>query len=423
MLLGVIADDFTGASDVANAIAKGTSALGGLRVAQFMDVPDEDAPAGIEAGVISLKSRSIDPQEAIRQSLAALDWLLRQGCQQIHFKYCSTFDSTPEGNIGPVGEALADALKVRGVAVCPSFPSLGRTVYQGHLFVGDRLLNQSGMENHPLTPMRDADIRRWLSLQSKAPVGLASLRVVQAGPEALRLAFDEAAARGEKLVVVDAVCDQDLETIAKACAGVPLVTGGSAVAAGLAANFVAQSADVGTRRAFDGIDGPEAILSGSCSTATRAQIAHHAQSHPALAIDVEAVMAGTIDATHLVQFLMVNQGRAPLVYSSDDPGAVAAAQTRHGREAVAQKLDQLFAATACALVAGGIRRLIVAGGETSGAVAQALNLGALEIGPEIDPGVPVLTDASRTVALALKSGNFGSQDFFSKALQTMKGTP
>ncbi|MCR4265195.1 3-oxo-tetronate kinase [Nitratireductor sp. ZSWI3] len=421
MLLGVIADDFTGASDISNAIARGASSLGGLRVAQFMEVPGVDAPIGIEAGVISLKSRSIEPREAVRQSLEAFEWLRRQGCEQVYFKYCSTFDSSPEGNIGPVGEALADELGVHGVVVCPTFPKLGRTVYQGHLFVGDRLLNQSGMENHPLTPMPDADIRRWLSLQSKAPVGLASLQVVRSGEELLRIALEKAARQGEKLVIVDAVSDEDLEIIARACVGAPLVTGGSALAAGLSSNLVSRREGVKEHYCFHGIDGPEAILSGSCSAVTRKQIAYHSRSHPALAIDVESVMTGEVDAAALLQFLKSNEGRAPLVYSSSEPEAVSAAQAKWGRENVALKLDQLFASLACALVDGGTRRLIVAGGETSGAVARALNLGALEIGPEIDPGVPILINESRTVGLALKSGNFGSEQFFTKALERMRG--
>nr|CAD6438744.1 four-carbon acid sugar kinase family protein [Rhizobium sp. Q54] len=421
MLLGVIADDFTGASDISNAIAKGVSGLGGLRVAQFLGVPNVDAPSGTEAGVISLKTRSAEKGEAVRQSLAALEWLRRQGCEQIYFKYCSTFDSSPEGNIGPVGEALADMLRVRGVVACPTFPDLGRTVYQGHLFVGNRLLNQSGMENHPLTPMPDADIRRWLSLQCEASVGLANLHAVHSGAALLHNTLTEAAERGEKLVIVDAVSDDDLQVIAKACVDAPLVTGGSALAAGLSSNFASRREQVAKQPSFVGIHGPEAIISGSCSGATREQIAYHARAHPALALDVEAIMTGDVDVDALRDFIMSNEGRAPLVYSSSEPDAVYAAQAKWGQENVSDKLDRLFSSLARALVEGGTRRLVVAGGETSGAVAQALQLGALEIGPEVDPGVPILTNEDRSVALALKSGNFGSKDFFSKALAAMEG--
>lgn len=421
MLLGVIADDFTGASDIANTIAKGTPETGGLRVAQFMGVPSGPAPAGVEAGVVSLKSRSTPATDAVECSLAALDWLKAQGCIQFVFKYCSTFDSTPEGNIGPVGEALARALGVRGVGVCPSFPAMGRTVYQGHLFVHDRLLNESGLENHPLTPMTDANIRRWLARQTQTPVGLVPLSTLHRGADAVRAALATAAGRGETLVIVDAASDEDLLTIAVALAGAVLVTGGSGIAAGLAANFLRRGDATGERSGIQGVDGPGAILSGSCSSTTRAQIAWHAKDHPALPIDIEAVMDGKADVMGFMRFFSENEGKAPLVYSSSDPAEVAAVQNRYGREMVAARLDRLFADLARALVESGVRRLVVAGGETSGAVAQALDLGALEIGAEIDPGVPVLANADRSVALALKSGNFGTEDFFVKALDVMAG--
>jgi uncharacterized protein YgbK (DUF1537 family) len=423
MLLGVIADDFTGASDIANTIAKGGGGSPGLACVQFLGVPDRPAPVACEAGVVALKSRSIPAGEAVAQSLAALDWLLAQGCRQIVFKYCSTFDSTPEGNIGPVGEALADRLGVKGVVACPAFPGAGRTIYQGHLFVGDRLLNQSGLENHPLNPMTDADIRRWLRRQTKAEVGLASWpAAVAKGAAALRAELDAAAARGETLVIVDAISDADLMTIGDAVDGAPLLTGGSGIALGLARNFIRAGLAKGGAGAFRPVTGPEAVLAGSCSRATLGQIAEHAKSHPVHNIDVAAVMAGQVTAATLAGFIRANQGRAPLIYSSQGPDQVAAVQARHGREAVAQALDALFAATARDLVAGGIRRLVVAGGETSGAVVSALGLDALAIGPEIDPGVPALAStAGPPLALALKSGNFGAPDFFARALAVMEG--
>ncbi|HVK92414.1 MAG TPA: 3-oxo-tetronate kinase [Mycoplana sp.] len=421
MLLGVIADDFTGASDIANTLAKGLPGQGGLRVSQFLGVPSAPAPADIEAGVVALKSRSIPAAEAVVQSLAALAWLQAQGCQQIVFKYCSTFDSTPEGNIGPVGEALAEALDVKGVIACPAFPTVGRTVHQGHLFVHDRLLNESGMQNHPLTPMTDPDIRRWLARQTRTAVGLVPAGVVRAGADAVRASLAEAAARGETLVIADAATDEDLVTLGRACRDAPLITGGSGIALGLPGNFIARGEAQGQGGSFQGVDGPEAILAGSCSGATRRQIEVHAEDHPTLALDVDAVMAGQIGLAELTAFVRANEGRAPLIYSSSDPASVAAAQARYGRERVAATLDALFADTARALVAGGVRRLVAAGGETSGAVAQALDLGALEVGPEIDPGVPILTNRERTIALALKSGNFGAPDFFRKALAALRG--
>ncbi|GLK84078.1 3-oxo-tetronate kinase [Ancylobacter defluvii] len=422
MLLGVIADDFTGASDIANTLARGLPGRGGLRTAQFLGVPRASAPANIEAGVVALKSRSIAAGEAVAQSLAALDWLLAQGCGQIVFKYCSTFDSTPEGNIGPVGEALARRLGVAGVVACPAFPTMGRTVYQGHLFVRDRLLNESGLEHHPITPMTDADIRRWLARQSRDPVGLVAWQTLSAGPASLRAALDQAAAHGERLVIVDAIRDADLVTIAEACREDVLITGGSGVALGLAENFIRRGAVRGGAQTVAGVAGPEAILAGSCSGATRGQIDRHIGGHPSLPIDVDAVMAGGVTADQLAAFLLAEAGRAPLVYSSATPQQVRSLQQRYGRERVSGTLDALFGEVAVKLVAQGVRRLVVAGGETSGAVASALDLGALTIGPEIDPGVPVLvSQGERPVALALKSGNFGGPDFFEKALQRLEG--
>ncbi|MEZ0214307.1 MAG: 3-oxo-tetronate kinase [Xanthobacteraceae bacterium] len=429
MLLGVIADDFTGASDIANTIAKGFAVKGlpvpgGLRTAQFLGVPQAAAPAGIEAGVVALKSRSIPAGEAVAQSLAALDWLLAQGCRQIVFKYCSTFDSTPEGNVGPVGEALARRLGVAGVVACPAFPTMGRTVYQGHLFVKDRLLNESGMQHHPVTPMTDADIRRWLVHQARDPVGLVAWQTLNTGPAALRSALDTAAAAGERLVIVDAICDADLVTIAEACRDDRLITGGSGVALGLPRNFIQRGEASGGLHEAPGVAGAEAILAGSCSGATRGQIDRHIAAHPSLPIDVDAVMEGRTTAYDLAAFLFAHAGGAPLVFSSATPTEVRALQDRYGRDRVSGTLDALFGELALTLVAGGIRRLVVAGGETSGAVASALDLGALTIGPEIDPGVPVLVSQGEIpIALALKSGNFGGPDFFEKALRRLEGRP
>ena len=419
MLLGVIADDFTGASDIANTLAKG-----GLATVQFLGVPTKPAPEACEAGVVALKSRSIKAADAVAVSMEAFEWLRAQGCRQFVFKYCSTFDSTPQGNIGPVGEALARALDVAGVLACPAFPTAGRTVYQGHLFVGDRLLNESGLENHPLNPMTDPDLRRWLARQSQEPVGLVPWPVVRQGGAALRRALGDAAGRGERLVIVDAISDDDLLAIGEACAEAPLLTGGSGIALGLPRNFISQGLATGKGSAFQGFDGPEAILAGSCSRATLAQIETHRQGHPVLQVEVEAVMEGAVTPEALAAFVHGHEGQAPLVYSSAPPEKVRALQEVHGREAIAAALDALFAETAARLVYDGVTRLVVAGGETSGAVVSALSLDALAIGPEIDPGVPALAAADgRPLALALKSGNFGAPDFFEKALRTLAANP
>ncbi|PJR16486.1 3-oxo-tetronate kinase [Sinorhizobium meliloti] len=422
MLLGVIADDFTGASDIANTIAKGLPGQGGLRTVQCLGVPSAAADPEVEAGVIALKSRSIDAAVAVEQSLEALKWLLDQGCEQIVFKYCSTFDSTPAGNIGPVAEALADALAVKGVVVCPAFPGAGRTVYRGHIFVKDRLLDESGLEKHPLNPMTDADIRRWLRLQTTSDVGHVDIATVRSGTSAIEAALRRHGDDNHALVVVDAITDDDLVVIGKAVADHRLVTGGSGIAIGLPANFIARRLAKGQSSASFGVDGPEAILAGSCSGATREQVDLHRNSHPTFAIDVAGVMNGTVTTVDLTSFLLANRGKAPLVYSSGTPDEVQAIQARFGRERVAEALDNLFAETARELIGAGIRRLVVAGGETSGAVVSALDLGTLTIGPEIDPGVPVLlSKGDDPVALALKSGNFGAPDFFTTALERLAG--
>ncbi len=417
MLLGVIADDFTGASDIANTISKGVAPAGGLRTAQFLGVPKGAAAADIEAGVVALKSRTVSADGAVRESLRALEWLLAQGCRQIVFKYCSTFDSTPSGNIGPVGEALAAALGAKGVVVCPAFPGAGRTIYMGHLFVQDRLLNESGMQNHPLTPMTDPDIRRWLAQQTKSSVGHVGLSTVRKGKNDVSRAL---ATTEDTLVIVDATSDEDLITIGSAIADHKLVTGGSGIAIGLPNNFIQRGLASGNSGGQVGVEGPEAILAGSCSGATRGQIDLHKRNHPTLAIDVDKVMSGATTPDDIVEFIKSNHGNAPLAYSSGTPDEVRQMQAKYGREEVAGKLDGFFADVARKLVQSGVKRLVVAGGETSGAVVSALDLGALTIGQEIDPGVPVLlSHGERPIALALKSGNFGSPNFFTKALERL----
>jgi uncharacterized protein YgbK (DUF1537 family) len=417
MYLGVIADDFTGASDIANTLAKGS-----LATTQFFGVPKEASLEACDAGVISLKTRSIDPEQAVAESLRALHWLKAQGCRQYIFKYCSTFDSTPRGNIGPVAEALAVELSVRGVVACPAFPTTGRTIYQGHLFVGDRPLNESGLENHPLNPMTDADIRRWLSRQSKHPVGLVPWSVVQSGPHAIKGELEAAATRGECLVIVDAVRDDDLVNIGKACADAPLVTGGSGVAIGLPQIIIDRGFASGRSKPFRGSKGAGAVLAGSCSRATLSQVEAYKSSHPSLAIDANRVLDRTMTADQVAEFITSNRGRDPIVYSSAAPDKVRSIQAQYSQERVAHALEQLFADAAKKIVADGFDRLVVAGGETSGAVVSGLRLPAVTIGPEIDPGVPALaTEGEAAVALALKSGNFGAVDFFDKALRVLRG--
>ncbi len=418
MLLGCIGDDFTGSSDLANTLAKG-----GMRTVQYSGVPDHPAGDDVEAGVVALKTRSIAVDEAVSRSLAALDWLQAQGCRQFLFKYCSTFDSTHAGNIGPVADALADRLDADCVIVCPVFPATGRTLYLGHLFVGDRLLSESGMENHPLTPMTDPDIRRWLQYQTSSNVGHVPINVVDQGADDIRAALRAEADAGRRLIVVDATLDRDLITIGTAAADLKLITGGSGIAMGLPENFRASGMIAGETAGWAGETGPVVVLSGSCSNATRAQVAHYVRDHPHLEVTADAVMHGRLTGQSVASFLLEHRDEAPIAFSSADPAIVAKAQQAFGTEAVAEALEGLFAEVAREVTAAGVSRLITAGGETSGAVVSGLGLDALEIGPEIDPGVPALRAVGRPLVVALKSGNFGAEDFFEKAAKILKGQP
>jgi uncharacterized protein YgbK (DUF1537 family) len=414
VILGCIGDDFTGSSDLANTLAKE-----GMRVTQYVGVPDGAAAPEVEAGVVALKSRSNDPREAVAQSLAALDWLRAQGCTQVFFKYCSTFDSTAEGNIGPVAQALADALDARGVVFCPAFPGTGRSIYQGHLFVADALLSESGMQNHPLTPMTDPDLRRVLAAQCSESVGHVGYADVAQGASAISAALAREDAAGHRFVIMDALQDSDLREIGAALDGAALITGGSGVALGLPANFRKAGLIGEAGSAWQGQTGPCVILSGSCSIATRGQLEVHRADSPSMEISAEQILSGDVTAQSATAWAVSQEG-IPVIYSSADPDVVRQVQDTHGREASADAIEAFFAATARALVAAGVTRLITAGGETSGAVVEGLSLGELAIGPEIDPGVPALR-AGEDLVLALKSGNFGAPDFFAKAAGILEG--
>lgn len=412
MLLGCIGDDFTGSSDLANTLAKQ-----GMRAVQYSGVPDGDAGPDVEAGVVALKSRSIPAKDAVRLSLEALEWLKAQGCRQFFFKYCSTFDSTPEGNIGPVADALAEALGAECAIVCPAFPGAGRTLYQGHLFVNDVLLNESGMQNHPLTPMTDPDIRRWLAFQSKYPVGHVPALDVMAGADAVKSRLNAEIAGGRRLIVTDATRDADLMTIGEAAADLPLITGGSGVALGLPENFRKRGQIGADSAIWKGEAGRCVALSGSCSMATRGQLIEHGKNNPIKELPAADVINGVITPEKVCQWLLDQPG-IPVAYSSADPEAVEAVQKTFGREAASSALESFFAEVARQLVAAGIKRLIVAGGETSGAVVEGLGIKAMEIGPEIDPGVPAMR-AGDDLVIAMKSGNFGAPDFFVKGAAVM----
>ena len=418
MLLGCIADDLTGATDLALMLSRG-----GCRTVQTIGTP-AGAPPDADAIVVALKSRTIPANEAVAQSLEAMRWLKSAGARQFFFKYCSTFDSTPEGNIGPVADALLDALGLDFTIACPAFPTNKRTVYQGHLFVGPVLLSDSGMRTHPLTPMTNPNLVAVLGEQTSHRVGLVAFPEVDAGPDALKAVFHRLRGAGTRYAIVDAVTDNHLMTIGAAATDMALVTGGSGVAMGLPENFrrlgllpaLAQSGSLPR------IEGHAAILSGSCSDATLGQIEAFRAKHPTYAVDAAEAAAGKDVIQDALAWAVPKLGREPvLIYASAPAASVAAVQARFGREHAGTLIETAMAGIARALVDAGVRRLGVAGGETSGAVVKALGHRTLAIGPEIDPGVPwTLGLEAPQLLLALKSGNFGGPDFFTKAFEVLR---
>jgi uncharacterized protein YgbK (DUF1537 family) len=418
-VLGCIADDFTGATDLANNLVRA-----GMRVVQAIGVPSTPLDADVDAVVVALKSRTIAPAEAIAQSLDALRWLQAQGAQQIYFKYCSTFDSTSQGNIGPVTEALMDALRCDFTIATPAFPDNKRTVFKGYLFAGDVLLNESGMQNHPLTPMTDPNLVRVLQAQCTRKVGLIDHTVVARGAAAITARIEQLKAEGVSIAIVDAVSNDDLLCMGPALAKMPLVTAGSGVAIGLPANFgLAPSSQAS---ALPAAGGHKAVVSGSCSLATNRQVLDFIQrGGAALAIDPLRIAAGVDVAAEALAWAAPLLDKGPvLVYSTAEAGAVKSVQGRLGVDEAGAMVERTIAAIARGLVDKGVRQLVVAGGETSGACVQALGIAQMQIGPQIDPGVPwchARTEVAQGAGLhiALKSGNFGSDDFFTKAFAVL----
>jgi uncharacterized protein YgbK (DUF1537 family) len=419
LLLGCIADDFTGATDLANTLTRR-----GMRTVQIIGEPAGVAP-DTDAIVIALKSRTIPANDAVAQSLAACRWLKQHGAQQIYFKYCSTFDSTDKGNIGPVADALLDELGSDFTIVCPAFPENGRTIFMGHLFVGQDLLSESSMRNHPLTPMHDSNLVNVLARQTPHKTGLVAHNVVKEGARAIASAFADLQARGIRHAVVDAIEDIDLLHIGEAAAKLVLVTGGSGAAIGLPENFRKQGLLPKRRKSkpLSAVGGGGVILSGSCSAATLAQVAAMKAKYPARAIDVAELSASKekLVAETVAWALSKLQSSPVLIYASAPPDKVSEIQSRFGREEAGAMIETAIAAIAKDLAQAGVRRFVVAGGETSGAVVSALGIRGLEIGTQISPGVPAtLSYGEPRYALALKSGNFGGPDFFAEALEALK---
>ena len=413
LLLGCIADDFTGATDLANNLVRA-----GMRVVQTIGVPNAPLSAEVDAVVVALKSRTIAPQDAIDQSLQALQWLQGQGAQQIYFKYCSTFDSTAQGNIGPVTEALMHALQTDFTIATPAFPDNGRTVFKGYLFVGDVLLNESGMQHHPLTPMTDANLVRVMQAQCTSKVGLLTHKTIAQGATAISQEITNLKQQGVRIAIVDAVSNDDLMRLGPALKGMPLVTAGSGVAIGLPQNFGLSPTPQAS--VLPKASGLQAVVSGSCSQATNRQVAHFkATGRPTFLIDPLHLKGSWEDLVQ--EALAWAQGHLAsgpvLVYSTATPESVQAVQSQLGVEVAGHQVEQALAAIARGLVQQGVHQLVIAGGETSGACVQALSIEQLQIGPQIDPGVPWCHAHTPMggVHITLKSGNFGTDDFFSKA--------
>jgi 3-dehydrotetronate 4-kinase len=423
LALGCIADDYTGASDLANTLTRC-----GLRTVQTIGVPSDQLKLPeVDAVVVSLKSRSIEPALAVSRSRAAEKWLRGRGAGHVLFKICSTFDSTDAGNIGPVMDALRADSGDRIVLVTPAFPETGRSVYQGNLFVGSLPLNESPLKDHPLNPMHDSNLVRVLARQSKTKVGLVDLATVARGPAAVRARVGELAGKGFGAAIIDAVFDSDLETIGEVALDHRLSVGASGFGLGLARALVASGkveANASSAVSTAPVGGPAACLAGSCSQATLLQIANAEKLMRVLHLDPEQVVVGKEEARRALVWAKQGLKEGPvLIASSSTPEQVQALQARHGREAAGNAIEQAMADLAEGLVQTGVRRLVVAGGETSGAVVDRLQIPGFLVGAEIAAGVPVLRAVGAKgseMLLALKSGNFGGPEFFSDALGLMR---
>ncbi|WP_323666825.1 3-oxo-tetronate kinase [Pectobacterium punjabense] len=415
--LGVIADDFTGATDIASFLVNN-----GLPTVQLNGVPPSDFKVDTQAVVISLKSRSCPAEQAVADSLNALAWLQQQGCQQFYFKYCSTFDSTAKGNIGPVTDALLAQLGETQTIISPALPVNGRTVYQGHLFVMDQLLSESGMRHHPVTPMTDSNLMRVMEQQATGRCGLVPYAVMDQGAEAVKQRLTQLKEQGVRYVVLDTLNEQHLLTQGKALRDMKLVTGGSGLAIGLARQWAGPTTQTGSATdAGKPQSGAGVVLSGSCSVMTNKQVAHYLKQAAGRAIDVARCLASD-DAQHayvqeLADWVKAHRddALAPLLYATSSPDELAQIQRRWGAEASSQAVEKLFAAVARQLQQHGFQRFIIAGGETSSIVVQTLGIHAFHIGPSISPGVPWVRSTNHPLSLALKSGNFGDEDFFARA--------
>jgi 3-dehydrotetronate 4-kinase len=423
LALGCIADDYTGASDLANTLTRA-----GLRTVQTIGVPSDDlALPDVDAVVVSLKSRSIEASQAVARSRAAEKWLRGRGAEHVLFKICSTFDSTDAGNIGPVMDALREDSEDNIALVTPAFPETGRTVYQGNLFVGSVPLNESPLKDHPLNPMHDSNLVRVLARQSRTRVGLVDLATVARGPDAVRARLADLAAGGFGAAIIDAVFDHDLGTIGTVALDHRVSVGASGIGLGLARALVGSGKvrpEAASASDEAPVGGPAACLAGSCSQATLQQITNAERGMAVLHLDPERIVTGKDEVRRALAWARDRISEGPvLIASSATPDEVAALQSRHGRDAAGHAIEQAMADIAEGFVEDGVRRLVIAGGETSGAVVDRLRIPGFLVGAEIAAGVPVLRAVGANkgaMLLALKSGNFGGPQFFSDALALMR---
>jgi uncharacterized protein YgbK (DUF1537 family) len=406
--IGCIADDYTGGTDVAAAFRRQ-----GLRTVLLFGPPDDAAPLeDFDAVVVALKTRALDADAAVKSTLAARHWLIgAAGVGTIYFKYCSTFDSTPAGNIGPVTDALLDAAGATSTVVCPATPEHERTVYQGHLFVADQLLSDSSMRHHPLTPMTDSYLPRLIAAQTPHPVKLVNWQRIRSGPKAVENELRNAAIEGVRHVVLDALDDDDLTTIARAVVGMAVVTGAAGLAGALGRVIRDDDRDAPDFEAVPAPPGAAVILAGSCSKATLGQVAYARQQFASLRLDPRDVARPADLFDPALAWLLDHLGDEPVMLYSSAP-----AEDRGPADAsVAEQLEATMGALAKCAVAAGVRRVVVAGGETSGAVVDALGVKSVVVDAEADRGVPWCSTPDHQLSLLLKSGNFGQPDLLVRA--------
>ena len=415
MLIGVIGDDFTGSSDIANNLKKA-----GMSVSMYAGIPKKkDKKLSSQAVVIALKTRTIPVKEAVKESIKALNWLKNANCKKIIYKYCSTFDSTKKGNIGPVIDALMENLKCDFTIACPSFPDAGRSLYFGHMFVNGIPLNECGMENHPLTPMTDHNLVRWLNYQTKNKVGLIDIKTVKKGSGEIKKKIVSLKKQGMKYCLIDTIENIDFDQICEGTKHLKMLTGGSGIALGLPKIFKKQGLIKKNNKILPKINSYSIIISGSCSNTTLSQIKNYKNKHPSLSLEPNKIINDPEYLRKVINWVIKNKKNKPLLYSSSKPDIVKKNQKEYGKDLIASKIESFFQDVVSKLYEEDFKKIVSAGGETSGAVVKGLGIEELQIGQEISAGVPIMWEPNKSIKIALKSGNFGQEDFFSRALKML----